>query len=321
MAYEKLIVNHLRPLLQQLLPDLPDGDLVVISYQAIDKAGSFQDLLDDTARGHALFQYGGTERDDGSDSARLIIERALVWHLVWGADDDQQPRVQPPRKHVREGSSVMMNLSSLVSSSSSSSSSLLAAPSGSNFSNSSVSFPSPFFTSLPPSASSLLLSSSTEPGFASSTDLGFFTLDYSFGSQALAISIAVVFFSIVFSLPPVVTVTSTVSLVNGQSIITTVTGTTDSVGVVIPVSTLSSAQASQSAQALAAELTSLSSVVGVLATNTADQAQATSAIAALKQAQSGKHMQFPSCTMLSFRGLPSVIHDLIHKPLIVLPVH
>lgn len=111
LLYDNLIRQSLVPLVQQLIPN---SNPTIYSYQAINAAtDQAQDasgtvvgpnLLFSTARGHALFQYGGENAQAGRDKARLFFEggntvsevingvqvnqqvqNGIVWSLQWAA--------------------------------------------------------------------------------------------------------------------------------------------------------------------------------------------------------------------------------------------
>ncbi|KAJ5776566.1 uncharacterized protein N7511_001577 [Penicillium nucicola] len=89
-----------------------------------------------------------------------------------------------------------------------------------------------------------------------------------------------------FTLPPIVTTVVTSDSPDGP-VATTITGTTDSSGVVVPITTLSAAAAISSAISLASELSSVSDAVIAFSSSTADSSKASSAAAVIKDAQSG----------------------------------
>lgn len=109
LMYSNLINQILVPRVQQLIPN---SNPTIYSYQAIngvtDQAKNDKgkvigpNLLFSTARGHALFQYGGPNQAAGRDKARLFFEggntvsevinniqvnqqvqNGIVWSIQW----------------------------------------------------------------------------------------------------------------------------------------------------------------------------------------------------------------------------------------------
>ncbi|KAJ6070117.1 hypothetical protein N7499_012004 [Penicillium canescens] len=89
-----------------------------------------------------------------------------------------------------------------------------------------------------------------------------------------------------FPLPPIVTTVVTSDSPDGP-VATTITGTTDSSGVVVPITTLSTAAAVSSAKLLVSKLSSVSDAVVAFSSSPADSSKASSATAVVKDAQSG----------------------------------
>ncbi|KAL4739051.1 hypothetical protein BDV11DRAFT_188544 [Aspergillus similis] len=86
--------------------------------------------------------------------------------------------------------------------------------------------------------------------------------------------------------PPITTVTSTIDDPDGSGPITTiVTGTTNSDGAVVPITSLSPDEAVSSAQALLSELGEVSAAIVAFSSSTADTAKATAALEKVEDAQ------------------------------------
>ncbi|KAK2805783.1 hypothetical protein FQN50_006059 [Emmonsiellopsis sp. PD_5] len=88
-----------------------------------------------------------------------------------------------------------------------------------------------------------------------------------------------------FTIPPLITTVITTDS-TGSPIITTITGTTDANGIVVPVTTLSTAAAVSSAEALVSRLDSVSDAIVALSSSPANPASASSAVAAIETAKS-----------------------------------
>ncbi|KAJ5683378.1 hypothetical protein N7462_006543 [Penicillium macrosclerotiorum] len=95
-----------------------------------------------------------------------------------------------------------------------------------------------------------------------------------------------IFPSSVFPLPPIVTKVVTSDIPGGSSVITTITGTADSNGVIIPVTTLSTSAAIASAKTVLSDLSSLSDAVVAFSSTTADTSKASAVTTANDKAHS-----------------------------------
>ncbi|KAL3436063.1 hypothetical protein BDV09DRAFT_165849 [Aspergillus tetrazonus] len=86
--------------------------------------------------------------------------------------------------------------------------------------------------------------------------------------------------------PPITTVTSTIDDPSGSGPITTIiTGTTNSDGAVVPITSISTDEAVSSAQALLSELGDVSAAIVAFSSSTADTAKATAALEKVEDAQ------------------------------------